>query len=103
MGFFDGLDAEAYDRTYRDRDLVRRMAGYFRPHTRRLAGAALATLVISGAGAATPLLIARGVDWMTALGTTSAMFALAGAPFFPPGGGLLWGGGRGARPPPPPP
>jgi len=88
MGFFDGLDAEAYDRTYRDRDLVRRMAGYFRPHTRRLAGAALATLVISGAGAATPLLIARGVDWMTVLGTTSAMFALAGALFA--AGVIIW-------------
>jgi ATP-binding cassette subfamily B protein len=79
MGFFEGLDAEAYDRTYRDRDLVRRMAGYFRPYTRRLAGVALATLVISAAGAATPILISRGVDWMTSAEDASPMWALAGA------------------------
>ena len=81
MGFFEGLDAEAYDRTYRDRDLVRRMAGYFRPHLRRLAVAALATLVISAAGAATPILVSRGVDWMTSAGAVSAMFGLAAALF----------------------
>lgn len=81
MGFFEGLEAEAYDRTYRDRDLVRRMAGYFRPHLRRLAVAALATLVISAAGAATPILVSRGVDWMTSAGAVSAMFVLAGALF----------------------
>jgi ATP-binding cassette subfamily B protein len=79
MGFFEGLDAEAYDRTYRDRDLVRRMAGYFRPYARRLVGAALATLVISASGAATPILISRGVDWMTSTGDASPMWILAGA------------------------
>ena len=36
MGFFTGLDAESYDRTYRDRDLMRRMGAYFRPQVRRL-------------------------------------------------------------------
>jgi len=29
MGFFEGLDAEAYDRKYRDRDLVSRILKYF--------------------------------------------------------------------------
>ena len=38
MGFvLDGLDAEAYDRTYSDRVLVRRITEYFRPHTRTMA------------------------------------------------------------------
>jgi len=33
MGFLmDGLDAEEYDRTYGDRELVRRILSYFRPH-----------------------------------------------------------------------
>ena len=32
MGFImDGLDGEAYDRQYNDRDLVRRIVGYFKP------------------------------------------------------------------------
>jgi hypothetical protein len=35
MGFLmDGLDAEAYDRKYNDRELVRRIAGYFWPQGR---------------------------------------------------------------------
>ena len=33
MGFImDGLDAEAYDREYTDRQLLARIIGYFRPH-----------------------------------------------------------------------
>ena len=32
MGFIlDGLDTEAYDRSYRDRDLLVRLLSYFRP------------------------------------------------------------------------
>ena len=32
MGFImDGLDKEAYDRSYRDRELLRRILEYFRP------------------------------------------------------------------------
>jgi ATP-binding cassette subfamily B protein len=79
MGFFDGLDAEAYDRTYRDRDLVRRMARYFRPYGRRLVGISALTLIISGAGAALPIVVARGVDLMAARGSAALMAALAGA------------------------
>ena len=38
MGFIlDGLETESYDREYRDRDLLRRIVLYFRPHLRRLA------------------------------------------------------------------
>jgi hypothetical protein len=33
MGFImDGLDAEAYDREYTDRQLLARIIGYFKPH-----------------------------------------------------------------------
>jgi ATP-binding cassette subfamily B protein len=78
MGFFSGLDAEAYDRTYRDRDLVRRMAGYFLAHGRRLALVSLLTLLISAAGAGLPLVVARGVDLMSVRGSSGLMFALAG-------------------------
>ncbi len=35
MGFImDGLDAEDYDRSYSDRELVRRILRYFRPKLR---------------------------------------------------------------------
>ena len=46
MGFFSGLNAEAYDRKYRDRDLLRRMTDYFRPYKKRLVIATIAILVI---------------------------------------------------------
>ena len=31
MGFFSGLNDEKYDRQYTDRELVRRIIGYFKP------------------------------------------------------------------------
>jgi ABC-type multidrug transport system fused ATPase/permease subunit len=64
MGFFRGLDAEAYDRSYRDRDLVRRMLAYFKPYRRRLIIAVVAILVIAGAGALSPIFVSRSVDLM---------------------------------------
>jgi ATP-binding cassette, subfamily B, bacterial len=81
MGFFTGLDAESYDRTYRDRDLVRRMGVYFRPQVRRLILVSLAILVMSAAGAATPIIVAQGVDAMARQGVGPATLALAGALF----------------------
>lgn len=62
MGFFTGLDAEAFDRSYEDRELLRRMAGYFRRHTSRLLGAAFGVLMIAGAYAAVPMIVSRAVD-----------------------------------------
>lgn len=60
--FFSGLDAEAYDRSYSDRALALRMARYFGRHRRRLAVAAVAVLTMAGAGAASPVVVAQGVD-----------------------------------------
>ena len=75
MGFFEGLDAEAYDRTYRDRDLVRRMAAYFLPHRDRLVTILGMTVLMSAAGALLPIVVARGVDRMA--GRWSASLALS--------------------------
>lgn len=45
MGFImDGLEAEAYDRTYSDRLLIARIIGYFRPKLRMML--AVAALII---------------------------------------------------------
>lgn len=64
MGFFTGLDAEKYDRTYSDRDLIRRSVGYFKPHAGKLIWAALLTLLIAGANSLLPIVTARGLDAM---------------------------------------
>jgi ATP-binding cassette subfamily B protein len=68
MGFFSGLDAEAYDRTYRDRDLVQRMLAYFKPYTGRLAIAVVAILIIAAAGALSPIFVSRSIDLMVSRG-----------------------------------
>jgi ATP-binding cassette subfamily B protein len=92
MGFFAGLDSEGYDRQYSDRQLTRRIAGYFRVYRWRLVVVTVLVLVIALAGAATPLLVARAVDAMhgslTAAGSSTKplypatlMGLLAGAVF----------------------
>src|SRR3970040_1817207 len=61
MAFFADLEREDYDRSYRDRYLVVRLAGYFRPERRRVLIAALATGLIAAGEAASPILVSQGV------------------------------------------
>src|SRR5512136_1167837 len=63
MGFIlDGLETEAYDRTYRDRDLLRRIVSYFNPYRGRMFLVAAAISLNSIAATASPILISRGID-----------------------------------------
>lgn len=62
MGFFAGLDAEKYDRKYSDRELTRRIVGYFRPQIKRMLLVALLVLIVSGSSALLPIIVSRGVD-----------------------------------------
>jgi len=62
MGFFAGLNAEKYDRRYSDRALMRRIADYFRPQTRRLIVVTLLVLAIGAIGASLPVVVSRMVD-----------------------------------------
>ena len=62
MGFIlDGLDSESYDRQYSDRDLLRRIVSYFRPHGRKMALIAVMITLNSVMGALGPIVIARAV------------------------------------------
>lgn len=72
--FFSGLDAEAYDRTYRDRELIVRISRYFRPYRRWLLWSVVGILGMSAAQAAMPILISSGVDRI-ALQATGESFA----------------------------
>src|SRR5690348_18137294 len=66
MGFImDGLEAEAYDRTYRDSSLLRRIVGYFRPSGRLMLLVALMIALNSLADTVLPVLISRGIDVIT--------------------------------------
>ena len=63
MGFImDGLDAEAYDRAYSDRDLLRRIGGYFGPYL-GLMGLVSATVALNALmDAALPVLVSQAID-----------------------------------------
>ena len=63
MGFImDGLDAEAYDREYTDRQLLARIIGYFKPHLPVMGTIAVMIVLNSVMDAAFPFLIARSLD-----------------------------------------
>src|SRR5436305_2243894 len=63
MGYImEGLDAEAYDRTYKDSQLVRRIIGYFRPKLGIMILVAVLIVLNSGLDTAFPILVARSID-----------------------------------------
>lgn len=63
MGFLmDGLDAEAYDRTYSDRQLVARILSYFRPQARKMLAAAGAILLMALLDTALPIYVSYSLD-----------------------------------------
>lgn len=79
MGFIlDGLDTEAYDRNYSDRELVRRIAGYFRPHARQMVLVAVALTLNSAAGTGGPIIISKAIDIVAANPSLGAMLMMAG-------------------------
>lgn len=78
MGFIlDGLDSEAYDRQYSDRELLRRVLAYFRPHSRRMLLVAATLTLNSLAGSGGPILISTGIDLMARNPSAQAIALLA--------------------------
>ena len=89
MGFFSALDIEGYDRQYTDRQLVRRMLQYFRPHRTRMVVVAILILVMSLTGAAIPLIVSKGVDLLSEAMNLRTLLLLSGAVLA--AGTLNWG------------
>src|SRR5690606_41978218 len=58
----DGLDAEQYDRTYSDRDLLRRIIRYFRPRAAGMSLVAGGIVAQSLTQASVPVLVSLGLD-----------------------------------------
>ena len=86
---FGGLATEAYDRSYSDRELVRRIATYMRPHARQLLVVTLALLTLAVLSAAFPVLVARGVDQLAVGGGEALLLRLVA--FILAIGVLVWG------------
>jgi len=95
MSFFSGLDLEGYDRQYTDRQLVRRMAGYFSPYRRQLVMVVLLILIIAAAGAAVPVVVSRGVDALSQGLSGALIFWLVLVVFL--AGVVIWGANWGRR------
>ncbi|HMP40992.1 MAG TPA: ABC transporter ATP-binding protein [Roseiflexaceae bacterium] len=90
MGFImDGLDAEAYDRSYSDRELIRRILGYFQPHTMRMVLVALMLVLLSIVATIIPILIARAVDMLA--GNPELQLVVGIAAIVTVLGALTWG------------
>jgi ABC-type multidrug transport system fused ATPase/permease subunit len=90
MGFIlDGLDTEAYDRTYTDSELLRRIASYFWPHRRQMITVAAAIALNAAAGTGGPILISRALDMLAVNSTTAAILLLTSGVLLL--GSLAWG------------
>ena len=81
MGFFSGLDIEAYDRQYSDRQLVERIGSYFRPHAVKLLWVSFYLVLIAFLSAAVPLLTSRLVDLLGADLSNQEIWIVASAVF----------------------
>lgn len=82
MGFvMDGLDAEAYDRTYSDRVLLGRIVSYFKPHARKMVTVAGLVALISVIGTISPIVISRGIDAITGNPGMQVVLGLVGLVF----------------------
>ncbi len=78
MGFIlDGLETESYDRQYSDRELLDRIIGYFRPHTRPMILVAVMITLNSVMGALGPIVIAGSVGLLETNPATTTMVLLA--------------------------
>jgi ATP-binding cassette subfamily B protein len=95
LSFFSGLDTEAYDRKYTDRQLARRMAAYFCPHSRSVVVVVILLLIIALASAVSPIIVARGIDLLGTDITWQNILLLSAAILF--AGVISWGANWGRR------
>lgn len=77
MHLTGGLNPEEYDRSYSDRELVRRIAAYFRPHWGKVLLVAFMVTLISLTATITPIIISRGIDLLSGSPQLQLLLALA--------------------------
>ncbi len=71
----DGIGAEEYDRTYSDRELVRRIFTYFRVEGRRMLFVSAVVAASSVLGAAFPAVMSRAIDQVAGAGAANGVIA----------------------------
>jgi ATP-binding cassette subfamily B protein len=88
MRFFSDLGREDYDRSYSDWELVRRLATYFRRHGKKLTITLLATIIVAGVAASSPVLASLGVGLLDEDPQSSLLYLIALALFAV--GAVVW-------------
>jgi len=78
MGLMGGLQAEEYDRSYSDVELVRRISAYFRPQLPKVALVAAMVSLISLSSTISPIIISRGIDLLSGNPGLQLLLGLAG-------------------------
>lgn len=79
MGFImDGLEAEAYDRSYTDRELIARIWNYFKPQSRRMLIVGVTVFLAAGFDTALPVLTSYSLDLIAKEGTKTSTILLVG-------------------------
>lgn len=76
-----GLEAEAYDRQYSDRELLARITGYFTAYRRKVIVIVISVFALAGLGAGLPLAISAGVGQLTAQADPGLIALLIGLVF----------------------
>ncbi|MFT5193367.1 MAG: ATP-binding cassette subfamily B protein [Cellvibrionaceae bacterium] len=61
-GIFQGLDAEDYDRSYTDKELVRRIWSYFQKYQSKFNRIVVATILMAALGTALPIILYRAIE-----------------------------------------
>ncbi|MCB9141237.1 MAG: ABC transporter ATP-binding protein [Anaerolineales bacterium] len=86
---FSGLNTEAYDRNYSDRDLVRRIWVYFARDRRRLTWAVVLIVALAIVTAVQPLIVAEGINQLDQNPSTALLVGLVLLSLFT--GLFIWG------------
>lgn len=77
-----GLEAEAYDRQYSDKELVLRLGRYFSAYRTKVIIVSITIFLMALTGAALPLIVSSGVNVMADNGDPAIIPFLVGAVFF---------------------
>jgi len=82
MGFYEGLNEEKYDRQYKDRDLAKRIVGYFTAQRKRVAVIVVLTVSLAVITAAQPVIISRGLNTLTTIPSLAGSLLIGGIVLF---------------------